>query len=625
MQDYDCKGARRNRKMKNKIVALLIVVVLISALGVYIISNPAAQTSATTDFQMNQTVTFSVNENGSADVEFVYKISDSKLADAIRQSIVGGTMGSVPVHGIGIENEKLSFSSEIQSYYAKYGLEMKNATCDITGLGENDNLQMTLRWSIPYFAYRSDNGWEIMFQPIDNESFAQDSINDTKSLQSTLSVVRSVYHSDSNINVTSKTYLVMPSGATVTNENELAYGPEIIDYGGGTVDNSSQYMQTIGGKRAVVGDDQMLITTQLITITPENLLEGTEFFTMKYTGVPSVYDFEGSASWAANDMKFGRERSSYTISLDGQEFNVTPYQLLYYSAKEVVALADGSSENILTGAQPISVLSPDSENGDWNAIFRNMTKSEYVDLARNVRDQIASTGAAPGSISSPIGTLRSKDALLTFLKAIKYHYEHGELPDNITFTPAATGNLDKSGTSIPANYAYFLLSTQFVSTDTARTNEVLSNFSGFGYDNATLAGNLNHWVYENIQYTLVLGEFTSEETLETGTGKCLDKANVYLALARTAGMPARLMSGFLILNPASAGAFLEISGVTPDGRYIIGHAWTQVYLPSEGWVFADPTVDLFRTCLYENRIYSSTEETWQEVLASHETTYGELV
>jgi transglutaminase-like putative cysteine protease len=89
-------------------------------------------------------------------------------------------------------------------------------------------------------------------------------------------------------------------------------------------------------------------------------------------------------------------------------------------------------------------------------------------------------------------------------------------------------------------------------------------------------------------------------------------------------MPARLMSGFLIFNQPS-GAFLEIAGVTPDGRYIIGHAWTQVYLPSEGWVFADPTADLFRTNLYENRIYSSMEETWQEVLASYEITYGELI
>jgi hypothetical protein len=298
---------------------------------------------------------------------------------------------------------------------------------------------------------------------------------------------------------------------------------------------------------------------------------------------------------------------SSDLSFDGQEFNVTPSQLLYYSAKKVVALADGSSENILAGAQPISVLAPDNENGDWGAIFKTLTENEYVSLAMNVRDQIASTGEAPGSINSSIGTLRSKDALFTFLRIILYHSEHGELPENVTFTPAPAGNLTRDGSSIPASYAYFLLNTQYVSTNTARTNQIVSGFSGLGYNDTTLAESLNHWVYDNIQYTLVLGEFTSEETLGTRTGKCLDKANVYLALTRTAGIPARLASGFLIFNQPSA-TFLEIAGMTPDGRYIIGHAWAQVYLPPEGWVFADPTNNYFRTNPYEDRIYSSRSE-----------------
>jgi len=607
--------------MKNKIVALLIVVVLVSALGIYITNNPAPQTLAPTmNLQINQTVTFSVDENGSADAEWVYEIPDSKLADISRQGIVGGAMGSVPVHGTGIENAKLMFAADVQSSYAKYGLEMENIACDITGLGENDNFKITLRWSFPYFAYRSDNGWEILFQPVDNESFAQDSINETKTSQSILSVIAK----DSQLEVTSKTYLIMPNGATVTNENELSYSLENLNYGGGTTESSTDYMQTIEGKRAVVEDAQMLITPQLITITPEALLAGTRFSTIKYTGVPSAYGFEGSASWAAKDMKFGRERSSYTISFDGQEFNVAPSQLLYYSAKKVVALADGSSENLLAGAQPISVLPPDNESGDWDAIFKTLTKNEYVTLARNVRDQIASTGEAPGSISSSIGTLRSKDALFTFLRIILYHSENGGLPDNVMFTPAPTGNLTRDSSSIPASYAYFLLSTQYVSTNTVQTNQIVSSFGGLGYNDTTLAEDLNHWVYNNIQYTLVLGEFTSEETLETGTGKCLDKANVYLALTRTAGIPARLANGFLIFNQPSATS-LEIAGMTPDGRYIIGHAWAQVYLPPEGWVFADPTNNYFRTNPDESKIYSSIEETWQEALASHELTYGELI
>ncbi|MCK4405783.1 MAG: transglutaminase family protein, partial [Hadesarchaea archaeon] len=170
------------------------------------------------------------------------------------------------------------------------------------------------------------------------------------------------------------------------------------------------------------------------------------------------------------------------------------------------------------------------------------------------------------------------------------------------------------------------LSTQYVITDTPRVTQTVSEIQQLGYSDTELAENLCRWVYENITYPILptLGWFTSEEILDTREGKCLDKANLYLAIVRTAEIPAKRVSGFLIFEQVTY-PFIQIAGITPDGRYIIGHAWTEVYLPPEGWVFADPTGNLFRTSTYEDKIYSSVEETWQEVLASYETTYGELI
>lgn len=609
--------------MKNRIIILLVLVLSISALGIYFFYATTQAESEPVTLQIDTYVTFRVDENGSADAEWVYDIPPSDLADQMRLTVVGGTMGDLPVHGIGVENTKLLFTADVQSSYAKYGLEMENVSCDITGLNAGETFKVIMRWRTPHFAYRKENMWEILLQPVDNESYARESINETKSLQSTLSVISK----NSQLSLTSKSSIIMPAGADIVNENELlSLGMQSVDYGGGTTENVTTRIQEIEGKQAVVSEGQALIKQQLITITQEEFLEASQFYPIDYTGIPLAYGFEGSANWAATDMKFGRERDEYAVSFDGLEFNITPYQLLYYSAKEVVILAENNAEPLLSGAQPISVLPPDNESGDWDAIFKTLTKDDYVAIARDIRDQIASAGKVPGEMNSLIGTLRSRDALFTFLRVISFYYEHGELPDDILFVPAPTGNLIRDEAEIPANYAYFLLSTQYVITDTPRVTQTVSEIQQLGYSDTELAENLCEWVYENITYPILptLGWFTSEEILDTREGKCLDKANLYLAIVRTVEIPAKRVSGFLIFEQVTY-PFIQIAGITPDGRYIIGHAWTEVYLPPEGWVFADPTGNLFRTSTYEDKIYSSVEETWQEVLASYETTYGELI
>jgi hypothetical protein len=612
--------------MKNKAIVIIALVLAISIGGLclYLILRAEPQLS----FQINQYTTFNINENGNAIGEWIYEVPPSYLADQIRLSIMGGMIDSFPVHGMGVENAKLMYSAAVQSSYAKYGLEMENISCDITGLNAGETFKITITWKTPYFASRHENKWRILYQPIDNESFARESINEIKQLQATLSWLSTKANKNYQLNLISKTSFVMPRGANITNEDELlSISTQSVDYGGGTTGITTIYTQEIGGMPAIVTEDQSTITQQLITITPEEFLETSQFYQIYYAGIPFTYGFEDSASWAAIDMKFGRERNEYSVSFDGLEFNITPYQFLYYSAKEVVILAENGGAPLLSGAQPISVLPPDNESGEWDAFLKTLMKDNYVALARAVRDQIEieSAGKAPGTINSAIGNLRSRDALFTFLRIISFYNKHGELPDNLLFASAPVGNLIRDDANIPANHAYFLLGTQYVITDTSRVNQIVSDMRQMVGDNK-LAENLCRWVYENITYPIPppLGWFTSEEILDTRKGKCLDKANLYLALARTAGIPAKRVSGFLIFEQVSP-PFIEIAGVTPDGRYIVGHAWTEVYLPSEGWVFADPTGNLFRISMYESNIYSSVEETWQKALSSHETTYGELI
>lgn len=72
--------------------------------------------------------------------------------------------------------------------------------------------------------------------------------------------------------------------------------------------------------------------------------------------------------------------------------------------------------------------------------------------------------------------------------------------------------------------------------------------------------------------------------LENGKGVCQDYAHAQIALARSVGIPARYVSGYLYAADQS-------SGSTPDEAEIEveTHAWVEIHLPGWGWQPFDPT------------------------------------
>ena len=92
---------------------------------------------------------------------------------------------------------------------------------------------------------------------------------------------------------------------------------------------------------------------------------------------------------------------------------------------------------------------------------------------------------------------------------------------------------------------------------------------------------LNHWVYQYIQFkTGVTNVDTKlEEVLKNKVGVCQDFAHLFCALARTNGIPARYVSGYLHQG----------IGYFGDSQM---HAWAECYIPEAGWIGFDPTNDL---------------------------------
>lgn len=102
---------------------------------------------------------------------------------------------------------------------------------------------------------------------------------------------------------------------------------------------------------------------------------------------------------------------------------------------------------------------------------------------------------------------------------------------------------------------------------------------------AIIARALNVFADERFFYTLTppaLGQHTADEFLfETREGFCEHYASAFTIMLRAAGIPSRVVTGYQGGELNGIGGYFMI-------RQSDAHAWTEVWLPDEGWVRVDP-------------------------------------
>jgi transglutaminase-like putative cysteine protease len=83
-------------------------------------------------------------------------------------------------------------------------------------------------------------------------------------------------------------------------------------------------------------------------------------------------------------------------------------------------------------------------------------------------------------------------------------------------------------------------------------------------------------IHEMVSYTpgATTTETTAEDALAAGTGVCQDHAHIFISCARFSGVPARYVSGYLLMEGAA--------------EQVATHAWAEAHIPGLGWVGFDP-------------------------------------
>ena len=107
-------------------------------------------------------------------------------------------------------------------------------------------------------------------------------------------------------------------------------------------------------------------------------------------------------------------------------------------------------------------------------------------------------------------------------------------------------------------------------------------------DTMKMLGAMNRGIQETFEYVrrVEKGVQTPEQTLRSRRGSCRDFAVLMMEAARSLGVAARFVSGYIFAPGQAEG---NDAGTAPIEGAGATHAWMQAYLPGAGWIDFDPT------------------------------------
>ena len=122
--------------------------------------------------------------------------------------------------------------------------------------------------------------------------------------------------------------------------------------------------------------------------------------------------------------------------------------------------------------------------------------------------------------------------------------------------------------------ALFLDAEPLLEVQNTEIQSLARRLRGTETDPRVVAERINDWVHDSLKKEITVGMPSALATLHAREGDCNEHTQLYVALARAAGIPARVAAGLTWL----------------EGKFYY-HAWPEVWL--ERWVAVDPTFGQF--------------------------------
>ena len=265
-----------------------------------------------------------------------------------------------------------------------------------------------------------------------------------------------------------------------------------------------------------------------------------------------------------------------TVTAGGITFTLPEF--LYLMSQAIYQIGNFNTADI---AYISGVSAPESPFGDTIS-SKQLTKDNYITVANNVAKFISTNKLAPNYASSSLGRIIYSELVDSFSRVLDYYNTNGTLPGYVVInyvssssssTTTATGSGLNEANKATDLTAYLKSSTNCQVGNSAIKSVVNSLTSGLtsDYDKAVAIYN---YVRDQVSYSFYYDtKYGAAGTLSAKTGNCVDQAHLLIAMARTAGIPARYVHGT---------CYFTSSGST------YGHVWAQILIDGK-WYVADPT------------------------------------
>ncbi|HEU4435615.1 MAG TPA: transglutaminase domain-containing protein [Pyrinomonadaceae bacterium] len=145
-------------------------------------------------------------------------------------------------------------------------------------------------------------------------------------------------------------------------------------------------------------------------------------------------------------------------------------------------------------------------------------------------------------------------------------------PNELIVTIAARRNTPDKKIQLPVTnpeVAAFVKATSEIASDNRNVIEQARQIAGDDRDAWSVAQKLGEWTHQNLTWKSV-ARAGAVETLATREADCSEFSELYVAMARSLGLPARI-----------------VSGLAYSGNSFGGHAWVEVWVGE--WIELDPT------------------------------------
>ena len=145
-------------------------------------------------------------------------------------------------------------------------------------------------------------------------------------------------------------------------------------------------------------------------------------------------------------------------------------------------------------------------------------------------------------------------------------------PNELVVTVAARRNVSEKKVELPVTnpeLATFLKATGEITSDDKNVIDQARQIAGEDRDAWSVARKLADWTHKNLEWKSV-ARAGAAETLATREADCSEFSQLYVSMARSLGLPARI-----------------VSGLAYSGNSFGGHAWVEVWAGE--WIELDPT------------------------------------